>query len=98
MKESWFRVKSFFLIALPVIIIGSFAIALLNSYGILAIINSAISPITVSWLGLPSITGFLLIFGFLRKEMTVIMLAAFLGTTNFASVLTPFQMFFLPSL
>ncbi|MEM0298610.1 MAG: nucleoside recognition domain-containing protein [Thermoplasmata archaeon] len=93
LKESWFRVKSFFLIALPVIIIGSFAIALLNSYGILAIINSAISPITVSWLGLPSITGFLLIFGFLRKEMTVIMLAAFLGTTNFASVLTPVQMF-----
>ncbi|MGC9137721.1 MAG: ferrous iron transport protein B [Thermoplasmata archaeon] len=92
-KESWYRVKSFFSIALPVIIAGSFLIALLNIYGILDIVNRALEPITVYWLGLPSITGFLLIFGFLRKEMTVIMLAAFLGTTNFASVLTPAQMF-----
>ena len=92
-KESWYRVKSFFSIALPVIVAGSFIIALLNIYGILNIINNALEPITVYWLGLPAITGFLLIFGFLRKEMTVIMLAAFLGTTNFASVLTPAQMF-----
>jgi ferrous iron transport protein B len=28
----------------------------------------------------------------LRKELTVVMLAAFLATTNFASVLTPVQM------
>ncbi|MCI4434010.1 MAG: ferrous iron transport protein B [Thermoplasmata archaeon] len=92
-KESWYRVKSFFSVALPVIVAGSFIIALLNIYGILNIINNALEPITVYWLGLPAITGFLLIFGFLRKEMTVIMLAAFLGTTNFASVLTPAQMF-----
>lgn len=93
LKESWYRVKSFFSIALPVIVAGSFIIALLNIYGILAIINRALEPVTVYWLGLPSITGFLLIFGFLRKEMTVIMLAAFLGTTNFASVMSPVQMF-----
>ncbi len=92
-KESWYRVKSFFVVALPVIISGSFLIALLDLYGILNIINGYLTPVTVEWLGLPSITGFLLIFGFLRKEMTVIMLAAFLGTTNFASVLTPVQMF-----
>lgn len=93
LKESWYRVKSFFSIALPVIIAGSFIIAILNMYGVLALINDMLVPVTVYWLGLPSITGFLLIFGFLRKEMTVIMLAAFLGTTNFASVLTPVQMF-----
>jgi len=50
------------------------------------------SPVTVYWLGLPSIAGILLIFGVLRKELTLVMLAALIGTTNFATVLTPVQM------
>jgi len=41
---------------------------------------------------LPSVTGVTLIFGILRKELTLIMLASLLGTTNFATVLTPLQM------
>ncbi|MEM3193746.1 MAG: nucleoside recognition domain-containing protein, partial [Candidatus Bathyarchaeia archaeon] len=53
----------------------------------------ALSPITVWWLGLPEITGVILIFGVLRKELTLIMLASLLGTTNFQSILTPLQMF-----
>jgi ferrous iron transport protein B len=44
------------------------------------------------WLGLPLISGITLIFGVLRKELTLIMLATLLGTTNFAQVLTPVQM------
>ncbi|MBN1778833.1 MAG: ferrous iron transport protein B, partial [Candidatus Buchananbacteria bacterium] len=52
-----------------------------------------LSPITVSWLGLPAITGIVLIFGVLRKELALIMLATLLGTANFALVLTPLQMF-----
>jgi ferrous iron transport protein B len=51
-----------------------------------------LSPVTVAWLGLPAIAGITLIFGVLRKELTLIMLATFLGTTNFAQVLTPVQM------
>ena len=39
-----------------------------------------------------AITGITLIFGVLRKELTLIMLATLLGTTNFAQVLTPVQM------
>jgi ferrous iron transport protein B len=51
-----------------------------------------LSPVTVVWLGLPVITGITLIFGVLRKELTLIMLATLLGTTNFALALTPTQM------
>lgn len=51
-----------------------------------------LSPVTVAWLGLPAIAGIALIFGVLRKELTLIMLATFLGTTNFAQVLKPVQM------
>lgn len=60
--------------------------------GLLAPIADALSPLTVVWLGLPVITGITLIFGVLRKELTLIMLGTLLGTTNFALVLTPVQM------
>ena len=48
-------------------------------------ISSVLSPVTVTWLGLPAITGILLIFG-LRKELILVMLAAYLETTNFSDV------------
>jgi ferrous iron transport protein B len=41
---------------------------------------------------LPAVTGIALIFGVLRKELTLIMLATLFGTTNFATVMTPIQM------
>jgi len=34
-----------------------------------------------------------LIFGVLRKELTLILLGSLMGTTNFAIILTPVQMF-----
>jgi ferrous iron transport protein B len=34
-----------------------------------------------------------LIFGILRKELTLILLGSLMGTTNFAMILTPVQMF-----
>jgi ferrous iron transport protein B len=46
----------------------------------------------VGWLGLPAITGIVLVFGVLRKELTLILLIALLGTTDLALVLTPLQM------
>jgi ferrous iron transport protein B len=46
----------------------------------------------VLWLGLPAVTGITLIFGILRKELTLVMLATLLGTTNFSAVLSPTQM------
>jgi len=41
---------------------------------------------------LPAVAGITLIFGILRKELALIMLATLLGTTNFALVLSPVQM------
>jgi len=41
------------------------------------------------------VTGILLIFGFVRKEMTILMLATLFGTLNFASILAPVQLFVL---
>jgi len=91
-KETGFRVAEFIKVAFPLIVIGSLAIKLAEVLGLLEQVAAALSPITVVWLGLPVITGITLIFGVLRKELTLIMLATLLGTANFAQVLTPVQM------
>ena len=92
LKQTWFRVVEFIKIAFPLIIVGSLAIKLAEVSGLLEPITTVLSPVTVVWLGLPAITGITLIFGILRKELALIMLATLLGTTNFAQVLTPVQM------
>jgi ferrous iron transport protein B len=86
LKQTWFRLFEFIKLAFPLIILGSFAIKLIEVLGLLEPIVLALSPITVVWLGLPKITGLTLVFGVLRKELTLIMLATLLGTTNFAGI------------
>jgi ferrous iron transport protein B len=92
LKETWMRVKDFIYIAFPLIIIGSVVLTGLKVGGLLGPIGNALSPITVGWLGLPAMAGILLIFGVLRKELTLVMLATLMGTANFGAVLTPTQM------
>jgi ferrous iron transport protein B len=86
LKQTWFRVAEFIKIAFPLIIVGSLVLKLAEVSGLLEPITTLLSPITVVWLGLPAITGVTLIFGVLRKELTLVMLATLLGTTNFAQV------------
>ena len=90
--QTWFRLKEFIAIAGPLVIISGIIIRLISLAGWLNIITNLLSPITVNWLGLPAITGVLLIFGILRKELILIMLATLLGTVNFSQILTPGQM------
>ena len=78
--------------AFPLIIAGSFVIKIAEVANLLDLIVNLSSPVTVAWLGLPAVTGIALIFGVLRKELTLIMLATLFGTTNFAQVMTPVQM------
>ncbi len=92
LKRSWFRLKGFIHIAFPLIIAGSLLIKILDLTELLEPIGKAIDPVIVGWLGLPSIVGIVLIFGILRKELTLIMLASFYKTTNFLTILTPIQM------
>ncbi len=90
--QTWFRLREFIYIAAPLVIISGVIIRGLYLAGLLNSIANFLSPITVIWLGLPAITGVLLIFGILRKELIIVMLATLLGTTNFIQVLNPIQM------
>lgn len=90
--QTWDAIKEFIFIAAPLVIISGVLIQAINLAGWMPAISSVLSPVTVTWLGLPAITGILLIFGILRKELILVMLAAYLGTTNFSDVLTSQQM------
>jgi ferrous iron transport protein B len=90
-KQTWSRTKSLIYLVFPLYIIGSAAIQALYAWGVLGPISNALAPLTVGWLGLPVFAGILLIFGAVRKEFTLLMLVALVGT-NFAAFLTPVQL------
>lgn len=92
-QRTWFRLKAFVYEAFPIMIAGNFVIQVASILGLLGIVEGLMSPVTVWWLGLPSAAGVVLIFGVLRKELTLILLGSLMGTTNFAAILTPVQMF-----
>jgi ferrous iron transport protein B len=103
--KSWFRVREFVVEAWPILIAGSAVLAVLNFLDAAYIFNWLVRPVT--WLiGLPSETGVPLIFGILRKELSLVMLSQALGTADFDAVLSPeqmivyaaFVMFYLPCL
>jgi ferrous iron transport protein B len=92
-QRTWFRLKHFVFEAFPIMIAGNFVIQVASILGLLGVVEGLMSPVTVGWLGLPAAAGVVLIFGVLRKELTLILLGALMGTTNFALILTPVQMF-----
>ncbi|MFX1513092.1 MAG: ferrous iron transport protein B [Promethearchaeota archaeon] len=90
--QTYFRLKEFIYIALPLIVAGSIFLKILEVLKLLDSINMILSPITVFWLDLPEETGIALIFGITRKELAVILLGTLFGTTDLGSVMTPIQM------
>ena len=92
LKQTWARTKSLIWFVFPAYIVGSAAIQVFYAVGLLNPVNNLLAPVTVFWLGLPVIVGITLIFGVVRKELTILTLAVLFGSTNFAAFLTPVQL------
>lgn len=91
-NKAWFRIREFVVEAWPTLIAGSGLLAVLSYFNLAIYLNLLIRPFT--WvLGLPAAVGVPLIFGILRKELSLVMLGQALGTMNFAAVMTPVQLF-----
>lgn len=94
LKQTWMRTREFVYKAMPIIIILGIALEFLYMFDLLAPINTLLLPFTL-WLGLPAICGIFLLYGIIRKELTLVLLAdlaATLGTTV-PALLSPLQMF-----
>jgi ferrous iron transport protein B len=92
LRETWLRTQDIVTIVLPLLVAGSVALALLNHYGADAIINAVLQPLTQLWLGLPVVLGVPLLFGVLRKELSLLMLYQALGSFDVDRFLNPIQL------
>jgi ferrous iron transport protein B len=91
-QQGWKKFKDFLVIGVPLIVAGSVVIESLRVFNYLETITQALTPLTVTWLGLPAFTGVLLIFGILRKESALALLVTFAGGAVISNVMSPVQM------
>ena len=91
--KTWLRVKDFFVVAFPILLVGSLVLEFLMNYGVLGALVDPLSPFTVGFLGLPAVIIVALIFGVMRKEMSLQLLVILFGTANLATVMGPEQLF-----
>lgn len=81
-RETWVRTRDIFTIVTPLLVGGSVVLALLAHIGADRAINALLTPLTQWWLGLPAALGVPLVFGILRKELSLLMVFQALGTTE----------------
>ena len=89
--NTWARSRDIVTIVLPLLVGGSVLLALLGYFGAEDWINLALTPVTVWWLGLPTALGVPILFGVLRKELSLLMVFQALGTQELAGVLDTTQ-------
>lgn len=80
LRETWGRTQDVLTIVTPLLVGGSVVLALLHHVGADTFINAMFTPITVWWLGLPVVLGVPILFGILRKELSLLMIYQALGT------------------
>jgi ferrous iron transport protein B len=91
-KQTWARTKSIIYIVFPIYIVGSAIVQALYVYNVITPISNALSPLTVTWLGLPVAAGILLVLGIVRKELIILGAVAIFGSTNLGLFFTPIQL------
>jgi ferrous iron transport protein B len=107
-SKVWLQLMSFLKFAWPVLILGSVALGALQALHGEKTINGILAPLVTGALGLPKELGVTLVFGFLRKELSLIMMLQALGvdyknlltviTREQILVFTVFVSFFIPCL
>ena len=80
LRTTWHRTSDILTIVTPLLIAGSVILALLGHVGADDFINTMFTPITSWWLGLPVVLGVPILFGILRKELSLLMIYQALGT------------------
>lgn len=91
--KTWLRMKHFFYMAVPLLLLGSFLVGILHVSGVLNSITGPLAPFTTGLLGLPAVTIIPLIYGFIRKEGALVLLVSIAGTSNLLTLMNPLQIF-----
>lgn len=86
-RDTWERTRDIVTIVTPLLVAGSVVLALLGHWGADALIDTLLTPVTSWWLGLPVVLGVPILFGVLRKELSLLMIFQALGTQDIAPLL-----------
>jgi ferrous iron transport protein B len=93
LADTWDRTSDIVTIVTPLLVAGSIVLALASHVGADDLINLALLPITHWWLGLPVALGVPILFGVLRKELSLLMVAQALGGEDIGALLDATQIF-----
>jgi len=85
--ETWERTRDILTIVTPLLVGGSVVLALMKHFGADAAVNAMLTPVTSWWLGLPAVLGVPILFGILRKELSLLMIFQALGTSEIGTLL-----------
>ncbi|MEY2633212.1 MAG: hypothetical protein RIR00_1866, partial [Pseudomonadota bacterium] len=88
---TWERTSDILTIVTPLLVVGSVVLALLAHWEADTVINTLLSPITHWWLGLPVALGVPILFGVLRKELSLVMIYQALGSQDIGTMLDSVQ-------
>ena len=98
-RKTWYRFKEFVVMALPIVLIGSFVMGVLYETNTVWVFTAALAPVVEGWLGLPPVAGLALMFAVLRKELALQFLVTLAivqygaGADNLLLFMTPHQLF-----
>lgn len=95
-KKLWIRLKDFLKEAVPLIIFGIFLINILDILNITIFLTAQIGKPFVYFLGLPKEIVSVIILGFLRKDVSIAMLAPFALSSKQFIVASIFMVLYLP--
>lgn len=84
--KTYYSTKEFFRVALPLLVVGSIVLSLLDYFKLSEYINYVLSPVVTYILGLPEELSSTLIFGFLRKELIIVMATNALNAESIAAL------------
>ncbi|MEN2985453.1 MAG: ferrous iron transport protein B [Thermodesulfovibrionaceae bacterium] len=90
--KTWLRLKDFITVAWPLLVVSSITLSLLEYLKVDIFLNKFLSPIVSLLLGLPEQVGITLLFGILRKELSMIMLFQAMHTTDLSAVMSNIQL------
>jgi ferrous iron transport protein B len=97
--RAWARFRAFVTEAAPFMLVGSLVLGFLYESGLVWPLATVTDPVVRNWLGLPSVAGLALLFGFLRKELALQLLVSLAvvqfgpQASNLAHFMSPAQLF-----
>lgn len=98
-RKTWYRVREFAGVAVPIVLLGSVMLGALYETGWIRLAVRPLAPVLEGWLRLPAVAGLTLVFAVLRKELALQLLVALAaaqfggGADNLLSFMTGRQIF-----